>query len=220
MATICVVSLFQHRNFAVGVTFTKTDVIMTVFIGLLILDDQVSTMGMIAIVIGLVGVLLLSRTPGLKDAAWWEGLTSQATGLGVGAGLCFALSAVAYRAAAMQVADPVPVLRAAVALAFVTAFQFIGMAIWLALRDPAQLSAVWATRRTSALVGITSLAGSFCWFWAFALQGAAYVRAVGQVELIFSLLASTLFFHEKMTRRELLGIAILTLSILILVTLA
>ena len=78
---------------------------------------------------------------------------------------------------------------------------------------------VWSARRTGLLVGLTSLAGSFCWFWAFSLQGAAYVRAVGQVELIFSLAASTLVFREPISRRELAGIAILSASIVLLVTL-
>ena len=43
------------------------------------------------------------------------------------------------------------------------------------------------------------------------------VKAVGQVELILSILASTLFFHEKITARELAGIAVLCLSIVLLV---
>ena len=218
LATVCVVAPFKQRNFAVGVTFSKTDVIMTVFIGLAVLGDTVSAHGMAAILIGLVGVLLLSQAAE-AGAGWWRGLSSQATLLGVGAGLFFALSAVAYRAAGLQVAAEEPVLRAAVSLAFVTAFQGLGMAGWLFWRDRGQLAAVWSARRTGLLVGLTSLAGSFCWFWAFSLQGAAYVRAVGQVELIFSLAASTLVFREPISRRELAGIAILSASIVLLVTL-
>ena len=61
------------------------------------------------------------------------------------------------------------------------------------------------------------MAGSLGWFTAFTLQTAAYVQALGQVELIFSLMASVLFFHETITRRELAGIGLLTLSVLMLV---
>jgi drug/metabolite transporter (DMT)-like permease len=67
------------------------------------------------------------------------------------------------------------------------------------------------------LVGQTSKAGSFCWLLAISLQNAAYVKAVGQVELLLSLLASVLFFKETVTRREMLGMALLVLSILALV---
>ena len=61
------------------------------------------------------------------------------------------------------------------------------------------------------------MGGSYCWFWAFTLQNAAYVKALGQVELLLSLLASVLFFRETITLRELLGMSLLMLSILALV---
>jgi drug/metabolite transporter (DMT)-like permease len=63
-------------------------------------------------------------------------------------------------------------------------------------------------------VGLTSMAGSMGWFTAFTLQTAAYVQAVGQIELVFSLLASVLFFKETVTLRELIGIGFLAVSIL------
>ncbi len=55
--------------------------------------------------------------------------------------------------------------------------------------------------------------GSFCWFTAFTLQNAAYVNALGQIELIFSLAASALFFRERIAARELAGMALLGLGI-------
>jgi len=66
-------------------------------------------------------------------------------------------------------------------------------------------------------VGLTSMGGSFCWFWAFSLQNAAYVKAVGQAELLLSLLASVLFFKEKITQREIVGMGLLVISIMGLV---
>ena len=213
LATVCVVALFAHRNFAVGVTFSKTDVILAAGIGALWLGEAVPPPALAAMGLGLVGVILLSRTPG-QGAQGWRHLTSRATLLGLGAGMFFAQSAVAYRAAALAVDTPHAALRAACALAFVTAFQTAIMAAWLAWREPGQIAAVWSARRTAALVGLTGLAGSFGWFWAFALQNAAYVRAVGQVELAFSLVASVLVFHERITRRELAGMALLAVSIL------
>lgn len=55
---------------------------------------------------------------------------------------------------------------------------------------------------------------SVCWFWAFALMNAAYVRAVGQVELLFTLAVSTFIFLETPSRRELSGIGLLALSVI------
>ena len=62
--------------------------------------------------------------------------------------------------------------------------------------------------------------GSLSWFTAVTLQTAANVYALGQVELVFSLLASVLFFRETVSRRELAGISLLTVSILLLVIVA
>ncbi|WP_170455497.1 EamA family transporter [Ruegeria arenilitoris] len=216
LATICVVALFKQRNFAVGITFKKTEVIQTAIVGFVVLGDRVSTGAFGAILLGLLAVLLLSKTPG-GSGAWWRHLTNRASQLGLGSGVLFAFSAVSYRGASLQLGDGEAWFRALVTLAVVVSIQFLSMALWLVWRDRAELRAVWDTRRTGVFVGLTSLGGSFCWFWAFSLQNAAYVKALGQVELIFSLMASVLVFRETVTRREIMGMVLLGLSILILV---
>jgi len=216
LATLCVVLLFRQRNFAVGITFKKTEVIQTALVGLVVLGEGVSAGGFAAILIGLAALLLLSRSPG-GTGAWWRHLTNRASLLGLGSGILFAFSAVSYRGASLELGDLDPVLRAATTLAVVTTLQMLSMAVWLALRDRSELRAVWATRRVAVWVGLTSMGGSFCWFLAFTLQNAAYVKALGQVELVFSLLASVLFFRERISGREMAGMALLGLSILVLV---
>jgi drug/metabolite transporter (DMT)-like permease len=219
LATICVVALFKQRNFAVGITFKKTEVIQTVLVGLLVLGEGVSWAGFAAIMLGLCGVLSLSKNP---DGAgrWWHHLTNRAAVLGLGSGVLFAISGVTYRAASLELGGLEPVLRAAITLTAVTSAQMIGMGAWLAWRDRAELRAVWAARRTAIWVGLFSMGGSFCWFIAFTLQTVAYVKALGQVELIFSMLASVLFFRERISRRELAGIGLLGASIVLLVLVA
>lgn len=216
LATICVVALFKQRNFAVGITFKKTEVIQTAIVGFLILGDRVSAGALGAILLGLMAVLLLSKTPG-GDGAWWRHLTNRASQLGLGSGVLFAFSAVSYRGASLELGDINAWFRALITLAAVVSFQFLSMWLWLLWRDRAELRAVWETRATGVFVGLTSLGGSFCWFLAFTLQNAAYVKALGQVELILSLLASILFFRETITRREIAGMGLLGLSILVLV---
>ncbi|MGP6087105.1 EamA family transporter [Antarctobacter jejuensis] len=215
LATVLVVLTFRERNFAVGITFKKTEVIQTALMGLVLLGEAISPMGWLAIGIGLLGVLLLSRTP--DAAGLWRGLKSRAVLLGVGSGFFFAIAGVGYRATTLAVPSEDPVLRAAVSLACVTLMQALGMAVWLHLREPGQLRAVWAARGRAVWLGLTSMAGTMGWFTAFTLQTAAYVYALGQVELILSLAASVLFFREKVTARELTGIGVLTVSIVVLV---
>lgn len=199
-----------------GITFKKTEVVQTALVGLIVLGEGVSAMGLGAILLGLVGVLLLSGTPGLTGN-WLQRLATPAAGLGLLSGILFAVSGVTYRGASLELASDDPFLRAMVTLGAVTASQTIAMSLWLRWREPGQIGAVIAARARAVWIGLTSMAGSLCWFTAFTLQNAAYVNAVGQVELIFSLAASVLFFNERFTRREAAGIALLSASVLLLV---
>ena len=216
LATVLVVMLFRERNFAVGITLKKTEVIQTAILGLVLLGETISVGGWAAIGLGLMGVLLLSRSPG-GVARGWRDLGSRAVVMGVASGFFFAVSGVGYRAATLQVDAVDPFLRAVVTLGFVNLMQCLVMLPWLALWEPGQISAVWRVRRVAVWLGLTSMAGSLGWFTAFTQQTAAYVFALGQVELIFSLMASVLFFREKVSLRELAGIATLTVSIMVLV---
>ena len=89
LATVCVVALFRERNFAVGITFKKTEVVQAALIGFIILGEGVSTIGLVAILVGLTGVLLLSSAPEAKGS-WHERLFTRAAVLGLASGLLFA----------------------------------------------------------------------------------------------------------------------------------
>jgi drug/metabolite transporter (DMT)-like permease len=218
LATWFVVALFRQRNFAVGITFKKTEVIQTALVGFVVLGDRVSLAALVAITLGLAGVLILSVSPeGLGN--WGQRLLNRAAGLGLASGAFFAVSAVAYRGATLEIASADPLLRAGVTLAVVTTSQAIGMAIWLLWREAGEVGRVLAAWRTAMWMGLTGMAGSLCWFTAFTLQSAAYVFAVGQIEVIFSILASVMFFRERIAGREMLGIGLLSVSIILLVLL-
>ena len=216
MATICVVALFKHRNFAVGITLKKTETLQAVMIGFLVLGDVISWAGFGAIFIGLVGVLLLADAP-QAEGALLQRVFNRAAGLGLASGVLFACSGVAYRGASLELATDSALLRAMMTLACVTTSQAIGMAVWMRLREQGEITRVLQTWKTASLVGLTSMAGSLCWFIAFTLQNAAYVKAVGQIELVFSFLASTIFFKEKVSSREISGIVILCVAIVLLI---
>ena len=54
------------------------------------------------------------------------------------------------------------------------------------------------------------------WFTAMTIQNVAYVRALGQIELVFTFIASTVFFKEKSTGTEIVGIVLIVVGILLL----
>ena len=208
LATICTVSLFSMRAFAVGITFKKTEVMLTALAGFVILGDMISGPGAGAIAFGFVGVLLLSDSP--------EGgsIFNKAAGIGILSGVLFALSAVTYRGATLSLSSGDPVLTGGVTLAVVVLWQTLVLGAWLWLKEPGQIVATLAAWRQTSIVSVFSLIGSWSWFAAFSLMNAAYVFAVGQIELIFSILVGALWFREVLKPRELLGISVLATSIL------
>ncbi len=216
-ATVLVLQLFKLRNFAVGITLKKTEAILAAFVGMLVLGEGVSLLGFVAILLGAVGVILLTKNP-LSRSVFESDLSGKSVAYGLGAGGLFALSAVMYRGATLELDQELLLVRAGLTLTAVITWQTLVMTAWLLYFDPHELKAVWSARRRASWVGLTSVCGSFCWFAAFALQTAAYVKALGQVELLFGLLASVFFFREKITVSEGLGMTILLGSILLLLT--
>lgn len=219
IATMCVVAIFAHRNFAVGITFKKTEVILAAIVGLIVLGDRISLPILLAIIVGLAGVLLLSDPP-KAVGAWHQRIFNKAAGLGLLSGLLFAISGVGYRGASLSLGHGDVFYRAIVTLAFVTAFQVTVMAIWLAVRERAEIGRVLAAWRVAGLVGITSMIGSIGWFTAFTMQTVAMVKAVGQIELVLSLVATMLVFGEAISRREWQGLGLIAASVLMLVIVA
>ena len=209
-ATIAVVALFRIRAFAVGLALKKTEVLQTALVGWIVLGDAVGPVGAAALVVGFLAVMLLGEPP--KGSASRGGVA-----LGLLSGALFAVSAVSYRGATLELGQADALWRALWTLAMVTTVQSLAMTAWFAARGGAALVQTLREWRLAALVGATSALGSLCWFVAFALQNAAYVFAVGQIELLFGMIASARVFGEALTRRELTGLALLAASVVALV---
>lgn len=213
LATVCVILVFKSRNFAVGITLKKTEVILTALVGLILIGEGVSTISMFLICLGGAGVFFLSKKVSSVDRSNFSILNKSAV-YGLLSGLLFAISAVCYRSATLSVVSDLVYLRAGFTLLIVILSQSFVMTIWLALFEPGQIKLVWLERKKGFWVGVTSLGGSFFWFTAFTLQNAAYVKAVGQIELIFSLFITTLFFKERILNKEILGMLLIGISAL------
>jgi len=214
-ATALLITLFSLRNFAVGVTFSKTETVMTAALSALILSEPVGSGAWVAILVTVAGVIVMSGLP--KRGALASGFLSRAALIGVASGVIFAMASIGYRGASLALVQGDFLLRAAVTLAMVTTFQTVVMALWLRLAEPGEVTRVARAWRVAGLVGLTGMIGSFGWFAAFTLQNAAYVKALGQVELVFTLAASVFYFRERLKRAELLGIALIISGILMLV---
>lgn len=214
IGTWCTVSMFTMRNFAVGIAFTKTETVQVALFSAVMLGEAVSGPGFAAILVGVAGVVLLSWP---KGARLQGAVLNQTLAVGLVAGAAFAMAAIGYRAAALSLGDGHYFFRASFTLACVTTIQTGMMLVMLRLQEPGAIIGVARAWKTTALVGLTGMLGSLGWFTAFTLQNAAYVRALGQVELLFGLAVSAAFLGERVTRREVAGMALLGVSILAIV---
>jgi drug/metabolite transporter (DMT)-like permease len=216
-ATALLVSLFSFRNFAVGTAYSKTETVQTAVIGIVILSDPLSAAAVAGILISLIGVFALSmaRSPlDLKSLLF--GCLSRTALIGIASGTFFGISAVSYRAASLSLGGEGVIVQAAFTLACVTVMQTLAMTLYLRLREPGQITAVIRTWRVALGVGVSGMLASACWFTAMTLQNAAYVRALGQVELVFTLAASYFFFRERPVMIEMIGIGLLIGGVVIL----
>ncbi|HSR71829.1 MAG TPA: DMT family transporter, partial [Kiloniellales bacterium] len=216
--TFLLIHLFSFRNFAVGTTYSKTEVIQIAVLGLILLGDTVSLAGALAIAIGMVGILALSVAhSGITWRGLATGLFEKPTLIGLLCGAFLGASVVCFRGAALALGDGEVVTRAAFTLVLALVMQTLLMGAYLLVREPGQLSAVLRNWPVALMVGVTGCLASIGWFTAFTLENAAYVRAVGQIELVFTFIASVVFFKERSNRLELLGIVLIVGAILILI---
>lgn len=212
LATVATVRLLTMRRFAVGVTVIKTEALLTAAMGFALLGERLAAPALAALSVGVLGLVLLSRPPRIEGAPAVAG----GVALGLLAGLLFAVSGVSYRGATLALPEGGALLRAGLTLAATTGLQALGMTLWMGWRGRREIGRVARRWRATAPVGLLSAAGSACWFTGFALQSAALVKGVGQVEILLSLLLGRFAFGEVPSARELVGMALLGASVLAL----
>jgi len=215
--TVVLLWMFSFHSFAVGTTFSKLEVVIIAVMGAALLGDGVSPQAALAIMLSAVGVVCLSMDQAnLTVRGLFSGLAERSTLIGL---LCAGLlgaSVVFFRGAALALHHDNIVMAASFTLALALALQTVIMGAFLRWREPGQIREVLRHWRWAAPVGIAGALGSVCWFTAFTLENAAYVRAVGQIELVFTFLASVIFFREKVRTMEVVGILLVVGAILLL----
>ncbi len=213
-ATAFLLRVMQERNFALGVAYSKTELIQIAVFGLLLLGDPLRAATAFAIACGTLGVLLLSPADKAQPLrALATGWTHRSALMGVASGAGFALSVTGFRGAALSLEGASFLVAAAVTLAIAQLLQTLLLGGWLAWRDLAVVRATLRLWRPSLFAGFMGAAASAGWFTAFAIESAARVRTLGLVELLFAYAVSRRVFRERLGALELSGIALLTVGL-------
>ena len=213
LATAALVGAVAKGNFAVGTAYSKTEAAQAAFFSLVVLTEGVSLSVVVGIAISLCGVVALSGNVGLRQLLRLD----RTALLGLAAGTGFALSAVGFRGASLALDSGDYIQRAAMTVMVSVTLQTLLMGAYLFAREPGEMKRVLGQWRIAIWVGLIGAVASAGWFTAMTLKNAAVVRAVGQVELLFTVLTSVWFLGERLKLRELVGIALVVGGILLLV---
>ncbi|HET8747591.1 MAG TPA: EamA/RhaT family transporter [Ramlibacter sp.] len=214
-ATAFLLSAMKERNFVVGVAYSKTDALQVALFGAAFLRELPGGWTLVAMALATAGVVMLSlpRKPGAVEGGAWH---SRAAWYGLASGAGFALSAVGYRGAALQLPETSAWLAGAWGVLLAQTLQTVLLGGWLALRSPQSLRATATAWRVSTLAGAMGALASIGWFTAFALTTAANVRTLGMVEVVFSYLVSRRLLRERLARAEQRGLALVVIGLLAL----
>lgn len=213
--TALLLRTMRERNFAVGVAYSKTEVVQVAFFSLILLGDPLNLRSALAVASGTVGVLLLAPAdPQRPFASLVEGLSSRSALLGIACGAGFAMAAVAFRAATQVVGGSSWVMNAAFTVVVAQALQTLVLGAWLWFRSPAVVVRTLRAWRVSLFAGFMGAAASAAWFTAFAIQSVTYVRTLGLIEMLFSYVVSRRLFREHLTTREIAGMALIVIGVI------
>lgn len=219
MSTLLLIYLFARRNFAISTTYARTEAIQAAIFGAVFFGEYISWAGFVAILMGVMGILLISvGNTHLTIPTLVKGFTRNSARLGVTCGAFFALSALCIRSASLSLETGDVMTRAALTLLVVILIETIIFGAYMLYKEGT--SGIKVMKEKSGIlswIGITSVLGSIGWFTAMTLEKAAYVKTVGQVEIIFSLIISHLIFRERSNRYEIIGMCMVLVSIVGLV---
>ena len=124
------------------------------------------------------------------------------------AGALFGLSAIGFRGAIVALPEGDFLIRATTILALGLTLQAATLGVWLLAFDRTALVASLRAWKPSLAAGFLGAFASQFWFIGFSLTSAANVRTLALVEVIMALGVSALVFGQKVTARQLAGMAV------------
>jgi drug/metabolite transporter (DMT)-like permease len=210
-ATATMLMAMGERSFVVTIAYIKTEPIQVAIFGLIFLGDAVSWPLMSAILVATTGVIIMSVKPG--------GMVGgiKPTMIGLVSGGLFALSAIGYRGAILDLHMQNFVMAATFTLVVGLLMQAVTLSIWLLLRQPSAMVAILKSWKPSLFAGLMGAFASQFWFLAFAIATAAAVRTLALIEVLFAQLVARYMFGQRTNAREAVGMILVVAGVLLLI---
>jgi drug/metabolite transporter (DMT)-like permease len=212
-ATALMLAAMGERSFVVAIAYIKTEPVQVALFGLIFLHDALTPTLGAAVIIATAGVIVMSLKPGAASA-----MSMRPTIYGLVGGTMFALSAIGYRGAILSLQLPNFVVAATFTLAVGLVLQAALLSAYLALRNMEVLRAIMRAWKPSMLAGFMGAFASQFWFLAFAIATAASVRTLALVEVLMAQAVSKFIFKQPATPREVVGIVLVVIGVVLLVS--
>ncbi len=215
LGNVVFINLIGFANFTISTTYSKTETVLAALFSFFLVNDVLSTLGLGGVLLTFLGCLVIAagrEKLTLRSLAF--SITDKAALYGLAVGATYAVASTCYRAASLSLGGEGFVLQAIYSLAWVSFFQCLLMGLWLSVKSPSVIRLILTHWRKSVWLGLTGASASACWYGAFATQKAAYVLALGHVELILAYLASRFLFKEHANLVETAGILVTVTGIL------
>lgn len=213
-ATALLLRVMQDRNFALGIAYAKTEVMQIGIYGLVFLGDPLTAPMILAIATSTVALMLLSPLGG-NLGTLVSGLTNRTALLGLASGAGFGIASIGYRGAALALPTDFP-MAAATTLVAGQALQTLLLGGWLLVRDAKIVLNVLREWRRSIFAGAMGALASALWFTAFAIEPAANIRTLALIEIFFGMAVSHQLLRERFTRREVWGMLLLLVGLVVI----
>lgn len=211
-ATALMLAAMRLRDFVVVTVWTKTEPVQLALVGFLVLGDTLSLWAVIAISTATLGVVWMAYRPRVSSAldptTNWRPIV-----LGLAAAGAFAVAAVGFRGAILELPQGNFLVRASWTLVCGLLIQAVLLALWLAWREPGVWQRCLNAWRISLWGGFLGAAASQGWFVGFALTSAANVRTLALVEVFFAQLLARKLFKGHTTFSEKVGMTLIVLGV-------
>ena len=205
LATGLMVMLFKLENYAIGAGLAKCEAPVSAVLSVLFFGTALTMTGWVGVLIGTLGVLIMSSASG------WRSLSPRVFLLGMACSTAFALTSLWVREASLSIGLPFP-HSAAWVLFLVISLQTVIICTYLFFRERDTLRLIFKKSKLVVMTSLASVIGSLGWFSAMSLQAVPYVKTLGQVEVIFMVLISYFWLGQSIARKDIVALILLSIA--------
>jgi drug/metabolite transporter (DMT)-like permease len=204
-ATSLMVILFKQKNFSIGAGLAKSEAVVAAALGTMFFGSQLNLLGWLGILVGAVAVFVMS------GGRHFGSLNLKTAVIGLSCGACFAVTSLFVREASHQLDVPFP-HSAAWVLLWVLCFQASILMTYISIRHKSTFAALKRQAKMTVATSVTSCFGSICWFSAMALQHVAYVKTLGQIEVLLTMVIAFFWLKNKVKQQEVIGLVLIAIA--------